>query len=356
MRVAETVLPLSDADAAALFDDLTAGSGLIVAVSGGPDSTALLVLLASWVAQLTHAPKLLAVTVDHAMRPESRTEASSVKRLARKLGVPHRIVLWRGEKPQAGLQEAARNARYTLLAKAARRVGASHVLTAHTRDDQAETMLFRMARGSGISGLGGMARSAVLPISGQTVSALARQPLTLVRPFLGVSKARLIATLRTRGVTFTEDPSNRDPRFTRTRLRQVMPILASEGLDAARFDALAGRLRRADEALDHMTDAIVERHFRSPNPGQHAIMIDWPALRDCPAELSLRALRRAIEGCGHEGTAELRKLEVLWAALHEAGRAGTRMRRTLAGAAVTLSGQHLIVESAPPRRPPRGSA
>ena len=354
MPAAEAASPLSDAEAAVLFHDLTDSSGLIVAASGGPDSTALLVLLALWSAQSTRSPKLLAVTVDHGFRRESRAEAIAVKRLAREFGVPHRTVLWRGEKPSAGLQEAARNARYSLLAKAASRAGAAHVLTAHTQDDQAETMLFRMARGSGLSGLGGMARSASLPLCGLSNDAPAGRPIALVRPFLRVPKARLIATLRERGIGFADDPSNRDPRFTRARLRQVMPVLASEGLDAARFDALAGRLRRADAALDQMTDAIVARHFRVPSPGRNAIIVDWKALRDCPDELSLRALRRAIEGCGHEGKAELRKLEDLWAALCQAGRAGTRMRRTLAGAAITLSGHSLIVESAPPRRAPRG--
>ena len=135
----------------------------MLAVSGGPDSTALLVLAARWANQLKRAPKLLAVTIDHGLRPEAAREAAAVKRLAQSLKVSHRTLRWRGRKPRTGLQEAARQARYELLAQAATRAGFAHILTAHTLDDQAETVLFRLARGSGLFGLTGMAHAAPLP-------------------------------------------------------------------------------------------------------------------------------------------------------------------------------------------------
>ena len=134
-----------------------------------------------------------------------------MKRLARSLGVAHRTLRWSGRKPTTGLQEAARLERYRLLAKAARDCGARHVLTAHTLDDQAETVLIRLTRGSGISGLAAMAHVSALPGSEGEIS--------LVRPLLGVRKTRLIATLRKAGVAHADDPSNRDPRFTRVRIR-----------------------------------------------------------------------------------------------------------------------------------------
>src|SRR6185436_11157971 len=156
--------PVSESEAAALFADLSDAPVLILAVSGGPDSTALMWLAARWRAGAKHGPKLIAVTIDHGLREESAPEALAVKRLAKTLNVEHRTLRWTGRKPKTGIQEAARNARYRLLAGAARKAGAGHILTAHTLDDQAETVLFRLARGSGVSGLAGMAPVAPMPI------------------------------------------------------------------------------------------------------------------------------------------------------------------------------------------------
>ena len=147
MRTAETA-PISAAELKSLFSDLEHLPTLVLAVSGGPDSTALMVLAARWRQSLKVKPALIAVTIDHGLRAESGREAAAVGRLARKLGLPHRILRWTGAKPKAGLQRAARAARYRLLADAARKAKASHVLTAHTLDDQAETVLIRMSRGS----------------------------------------------------------------------------------------------------------------------------------------------------------------------------------------------------------------
>src|SRR5258708_20960434 len=150
---------VSDAEAEALFADIAAEPALVLAISGGPDSTALLYLMARWRAVRQPAPHLLAVSIDHGLRPEARNEAAGVKRLCEKLGVEQRTMRWIGAKPSTGIQEAARVARYRLLCAAAHRAKAHCILTAHTLDDQAETVLFRMARGSGLAGICGMARS-----------------------------------------------------------------------------------------------------------------------------------------------------------------------------------------------------
>jgi tRNA(Ile)-lysidine synthase len=136
--------PVSVAEAKSLFSDLEDLPALVLAVSGGPDSTALMWLAARWRDALKAKPSLIAVTVDHGLRAESAREAAAVKKLAGTLGVAHRTLRWRGRKPATGLQQAARHARYSLLAQAARDAGATHILTAHTLDDQAETVLIRM--------------------------------------------------------------------------------------------------------------------------------------------------------------------------------------------------------------------
>jgi tRNA(Ile)-lysidine synthase len=274
------------------------------------------------------------------LRPEAAREAAAVRKLSGQLGVPHRTLRWRGKKPRSGLQEAARNARYKLLAEAARREGIAHIATAHTLDDQAETVLFRMARGSGLLGLTGMAHIAPLPVR-------IEQEIILVRPLLHVSKARLIATLQAAKIGYSEDPSNQDPRFTRARLRTLMPVLAREGLDARGLARLALRLRRAEATVAFAVDAA--RAALAPPPWRPLgpIVFETSRFARLPAEVGLRLLGEAVTHAGNEGPVELGKLEELYAALRQAP---SRLRRTLAGALITLSRDHLTVERAPLRR------
>ncbi len=341
MRVAETKA-VSAAEAAALFSDLVNLKSLILAVSGGPDSVALMLLAARWRDSRGSAPKLVAVTVDHGLRPESKAEAAAVARLARKLKIAHRTMRWTGAKPQTGLQQAARTARYRLLAAAARRAGATHILTAHTIDDQAETVLIRMARGSGLTGLTGM--QGVTAVPGDKNGGL-----FLVRPLLGLPKTRLIATLQAAGIPYADDPSNRDPRFTRARLRRLTVELAQEGLDAPRLALLARRLRRADQAIEAATATAFADLRRSPGKNR-PIVFDLAGYSRLPGEVALRLLGRALTEAGDEGPVELAKLEALKDALDDAAAGKARFRRSLAGAIVTLAPDRITVERAPPRR------
>jgi tRNA(Ile)-lysidine synthase len=332
--------PVSDSEADILFADLSAAPAVVLAVSGGPDSMALLVLAARWRKRRRNGPLLVAITVDHGLRKEAAKEAAAVKRLARSLGVTHRTVKWQGGKPSTGVQEKARKARYDLLMKEAARAGASHLLTAHTLDDQAETVLFRLSRGSGIAGLGAMAR--VTPLGGGA----------LVRPFLDLPKARLVATLKARQIAFAEDPSNADTKYTRVRWRALMPQLAGEGLHAARLAALAVRMRRANAAIDTLVDAVAHR-IAVTAPA--TLSLDAALYRELPEEVALRLLGRAVAAVGNEGAVELGKLESLVAALSVAVDAGVRFRRTLAGAMVTLGRDRITVERSPQRRNQAGN-
>ena len=340
MRTAEAKA-VSASEAKSLFSGLQSLPVLVLAVSGGPDSTALMVMAARWRDSLTTKPTLVAVTVDHGLRKESKAEAAAVARLARKLGIAHRTLRWSGRKPKTGLQEVARLTRYRLLGNAARKAGAAHILTAHTLDDQSETVLIRMSRGSGLSGLGAMQRTSPAPEG---------EGLFLVRPLLDISKSRLIATLRAAGISYADDPSNRDPRFTRARLRGLMHLLAEEGLDATQLARLARRLRRADVAIEKSVERAVADLFVEL-PGAPAVAIESRRFADLPAEVALRVLGRAVARVGDEGPVELGKLEVLKCALDEAQKnAENGFRRTLAGAIVTLKDPQILVERAPPRR------
>lgn len=349
---------VSAADARLLFAHLVRYPVLILAVSGGPDSTALMWLAARWRKALKRGPKimpkLIAVTVDHGLRPEARQEALAVGKLARSLGIEHRTLRWTGRKPKTGIQEAAREARYRLLAGVAQKAGGAPVLTAHTRDDQAETVLFRMMRGSGIGGLAGMRPGGLLPGAEQ---------IWLYRPLLDVPKSRLIATLEAAKIPYADDPTNRDPRFARPRLRELMPRLAAEGLTAGRLARLASRAARAEVGLYEATEAVLRRLAPLPWPERGPVIVDAEAFCGLPDELGLRLLQRAIDWTGDEGPVELGKLEALFRSLTDAieawldaRRGAARFRRTLAGAVVTLAQGRLVIERAPPRRSGRARA
>ena len=338
---------VSEAEADVLFADLAAEPALVVAVSGGPDSTALLHLMARWRAKLRPSPRLVAVTIDHGLRPESKREAAAVKRLSEKLAVEHMLMRWTGEKPSTGIQEAARVARYRLLRTAARRARARCVVTAHTLDDQAETVLFRMARGSGLAGICGMARR--VPIDGPAGGAERSGGVVLVRPLLDVPKAQLIVTLHEAGIRYAEDPSNVDPRFARTRLRRLMPALAEEGLTPRCLARLARRVQRSEAAHEAVVNEAAGRLGLGSETRKLVLSRgEWSAF---PDEIALRLLGRAIGTIGTEGPVEFGKLEALSEALNAAVATGVeRFRRTLAGAMVSLQKTCIIISRAPARR------
>jgi tRNA(Ile)-lysidine synthase len=333
---------ISVSQAKNLFADWKSAPAIVLAVSGGPDSIALMWLAARWRRALKRGPRLIAATVDHGLRREAAREARDVKRLARELDLPHRTLRWRGPKPQTGVPAAARAARYRLLAEAARASGATHILTAHTRDDQAETLLMRMLRGSGITGLAAMARQSE------------REGVWLARPLLDIPKSQLVATLNKAKIAFADDPTNRDINYTRPRLRALMPALAEEGGDTRNLARLAGRLARANAALEVLVDGA-ERYLALWNRNDAARFgFDASAFAGLAEEIRLRLLMRTIDRVGHEGPAELGKAEALLAALDRAIAEGDGLKQTLAGAAVSLVGGRIHVEAAPPRRSRKG--
>lgn len=326
--------PVAESELPALFDDFANSKKTLLAVSGGPDSTALLVLAAKWRTARSGGPELIAATIDHKLRAASKNEAKAVAKLSAKLCIPHHILEWKGKKPITGVQEAARDARFALFSKLAKETGADTLMTAHTRDDQAETVLHRMGRGSGIGGLAGIRRMHK------------RGEIFLARPFLDLPKARLVATLKKLCIPFATDPTNKDTKYLRARLRKLAPLLAKEGITSANLALMAKRIARANEALNRLAD---EAAFALRVDHAEARAFEARGFFLMPEELSIRMLRNAVDAKGGEGPAELAKVEVLYDGLVSAHLAGEDLKRTLAGALVTLSKAALFVAAAPPR-------
>jgi tRNA(Ile)-lysidine synthase len=252
---------------------LPSGARVIVAVSGGPDSTALLDVLARLAGERSFAV-VAAVGVDHGLRPEAGSELDGAEAHARRIGVPFdRIGVTVG--PRGSVAAAAREARYAALAEARIRWGATHVAVGHTQDDQAETVLARVLHGSGLRGLAG-----VDPARDDGV----------VRPLVDASRAAVLAYLADAGLGFATDPSNADPRFDRARIRStVLPALTAESTEAAaHLAALADEARETEDTLEALAAALLAD---AAVPGS---ALSLSRLRRAPVAVALRALRRAL--------------------------------------------------------------
>ena len=314
-----------------LMAPASAASGILVAVSGGPDSMALLELAARWRDGARTTPSIFAATVDHGLRAGSRDEAMMVAEFAAMRGVPHRILDWIGEKPASRLQERARDARYNLLVAEARRVGADFILTAHHADDQAETILMRLVRGSAIAGLSGMA------------AVSARDGLTLFRPLLSVRKADLVAFCEAGQIPFVRDPSNENPRFGRTGARRLAAMLEAEGLGPSEWRRLARRAARAEAAL-----VWAAQSARADLPADDLPMA---TLAQLPDEIALRRLATCVRAAGSAETLRLDRLESAWERLSAAWRAKETHSLTLGGARIRLDSRGLLsFQAEAPRR------
>lgn len=315
-----------------------------LAVSGGSDSTALMVLFADWLrSEGSELGPYTVLTVDHRLRPESGSEARAVAVQAEALGFAHAILTWEDPKPSSGLQAAAREARYRLMRAYLRAHGVRTLLTAHTLDDQAETFLMRLARGSGLDGLSAMAPVVSTSAVGDPL------PIEIVRPLLDVPKARLRATLKTRGMAWAEDPSNQSPAFERVRLRAAREHLKALGLTDSMLATSARRLRRVREVVTDLADQYFD-------PAAGAVQVHPcgffrldRARMPAASEIFLRVLGRCIAlAGGSDEWVPLAKLEAIVAAVHAGGRTGTW---TLARAMVTATEDAIDVEREPGREP-----
>lgn len=278
---------------------IPADSKLGLAVSGGPDSVALLLLAAA-----ARPGKVEAATVDHGFRPESRDEAAMVAALCTRLGIPHATLTVRWDRPpQTAIQEQARKERYRLLRFWAEERGLEAVATGHHADDQAETVLMRLSRGAGVRGLAGMHPKSVVPGSA----------LPLVRPLLAWHRRELEEICRAAELSPAADPSNEDPRFERVRIRRA--LADSDWLDPEAIARAAAHLAEAEDALDWAARCEWDLSVRTKK--------DVIAFRpgDQPREIVRRIVARAVRKLATEGGPELRgsELDRLLTTLAEGG-------------------------------------
>lgn len=321
----------SDQEIGRLFGPWEGARGILLAVSGGPDSVALMLLAARWARGRPAPPPLYIATVDHGLRRESREEAELVGTWAAELSLAHEILVWEGAKPKSRVQERAREARYKLLFEHAAKIGADHVMTAHHADDQAETILFRLIRGSGISGLAGMARSSE------------RDGCLLVRPLLSCAKADLIALCESKAHPFIKDPSNEDPGYARTRIRHLASLLASAGLDRPALLRLGRRAARADAAVLASTEAV--RAALEPQREHGRFFADVSKLANEPDEIILRFLADELKLITNAKELRLDRLEALTERFGRSLRARHALAATLGGAALRLRADGRLVLS-----------
>jgi tRNA(Ile)-lysidine synthase len=327
-----------------LFARFAALGPCALAVSGGSDSSALMVLFADWLRQRGRPTGSCTVlTVDHGLRTSSADEARAVAASAAELGYRHATLQWEGPKPRSGIQAAARGARYRLMGGYMRAHGIGLLLTAHTRDDQAETVLMRLARGSGLDGLAAMVPLSLLGERGGSWGWIGR-------PFLDVPKACLRATLEERGVRWMEDPSNIAPEFERARLRAARPHLDALGLTPEMLALSAARLARARRAIEGMVDDLCDAGAVHVDP-RGLVLIDRAPLREVGEEVALRVLERAVAAAGGSGErVPLAKLETVLAGVR-APRTAAPGRWTLARALIAAEPTAVSIEREPGREP-----
>jgi tRNA(Ile)-lysidine synthase len=299
-------------------------------------------LIARWRQRRAQPPKVIIATVDHGLRPASRAEAEWVVARARELGFEAALLTWSGEKPTTRIQDAARAARYALLADLARRSapqGRVAIVTAHTEDDQAETLLMRLARGSGVDGLAGMAPAR--PLDGDA-------RVMLLRPLLSVAGERLRATLRSLSAEWIKDPSNDAMRFERVQVRKARDVLALLGIGNEKIALSARRLARAKAAIDAGVDKLKRDVYLDLHAGAFA-SFDRGGWLGAAEELRIRMLGALIASFG--GRSEplrLSRLEALVTRMEREGFDGA----TLAGAMVSQHDGILRVQREPGRVPP----
>ncbi|GHA37801.1 hypothetical protein GCM10007989_37110 [Devosia pacifica] len=309
-----------------LFAPLRDYKAIGLGVSGGPDSVGLMLMVKQWADETPDAPTIFVYSVDHGLRPEAAGEVHGVLSLAARLGLAARGLVWSDDKPATGIQEAARAARYRLIREAMRQDGAELLLTAHHISDQAETVLMRLAHGSGIEGLKGM--QAFSEIEG----------LKIFRPLLDVDPKELHGLVADAGVEAVNDPSNADEHYERVRWRAALPQLTALGIDPPTLLRLSRRMADADAALAKIADAAFDDLVKLDGFG--AARIERVAYDALGSAVATRVLARVLANVGgHQKAHALGQIEKL----HDSIGSESALKNTTLLGCVVRADEHGIV-------------
>jgi tRNA(Ile)-lysidine synthase len=273
---------------------------LAVAVSGGGDSMALVLLADKWVRE--RGGHVTALTVDHGLRAESETEAEQVGRWLQVRGVAHKILSWKGVKPKTGVPQAAREARYALMSNWCQEQGVLHLVLGHNLEDQAETYLMRLSRGSGVDGLAAMPEC------------VEKTSMRLLRPLLDVPREKLRDVLLASGQAWVDDPSNLNPAYTRTRIRALLNPLVNSGLTPKKLSQAAARYGATRVVLERQTVQLLAACV-TIFPAGYALLMTGVLLA-AEKEIARRVLSRIVTCVGGRQFApSVAKLDRLYEAL-----------------------------------------
>lgn len=301
------------------FPDIKNQLNFAVAVSGGPDSMALAALLSDY--SKTHKKNVHVITVDHGLRVEAAAEAQQVGQWVKdknSKNITHVILNWQGDKYETGIMEAARQARYDLMAQYCRRQNIQTLFVAHHQDDQMETFFIRLAKGSGLDGLAGM-----------SALRLFDQNLKLGRPLLDYTKQDLIDYCDDNKILYVTDPSNKNKDYLRPRLREFMSSLEEEGLSVKRISTLTKRIGRARNALENISlnqykNCLIQND-------ENKIILNFLMLSNETEEIAFRVVHLAVQNMRGQQEYNIRmdRLEDLFESLWNAP--ATFKPRTLGG-------------------------
>ena len=321
-------------EVAIALDAVTLGGRAALAVSGGTDSLALLELTRQAAVRTGRFEAISVYSVDHGLRPEAADEVAFVVATARQMGFAARALRWDGAKPATGIQAAARAARYRLCAAAMAEDGAERLLTAHHLNDQAETVLMRLAHGSGLTGLSGM----------QDVATV--EGCAIYRPLLGLDRNDLAAVVAAAGLTPVHDPSNADLSYERVRWRQFQPQLDAMGLTAERLAVLAERL---SDARALIAESVAAQFSTLVSEGQGGrVEMSQAMFAALNPLVAAGVLERALtEVAGQGGRVPLGPVELLAARLAQEA---PFKAVTLHGCAISCRKGQIIIAPEPARR------